>query len=57
MRLPRRITALVLVFAVAGLTGCIIWPYGGEGDRGGHGQQDHRESHEEGHGDHNDNRR
>jgi len=58
MRLTRRITAALLSFALAGLPGCIIWPYGGEGDHGNRDQQEHRGGqHDEGHGDHSDNRR
>jgi hypothetical protein len=58
MQLTRRITAALLFFAVAALTGCIIWPYWGEGDRGNHEQQDPRGGeHGEGHGDRSENRR
>ena len=46
-----RFTALALVIALAGPTGCIVWPYGGGGDHGGREQQDHRgDRHDEGQG-------
>jgi hypothetical protein len=58
MQLSRQITAVLLMIALTGLTGCIVWPYGGEGDRGDHAQRDHRGGqHDEGRGDRNESRR